>query len=239
VEETTGKLRFIGTSADIFLYNTPLTLSANNRSAYGGQCVNYQTGYVDTMSGLVRASDGMLNYDDIQISTPKPLYSGDFYCRSLAAADPANHVAISMQAINSSTQNPDVAPQLAAYTADDKGNLTTTNTHANMPEDSGGYIFDLAMAPSGKLLAVAEGGGLEVFHFNGAAAITADGGLQTTAAMLQVYWDNDNHLYAINQIPGKLFVYTATATGMKQAPGSPYSIPNARGLIVQPKTPAP
>jgi hypothetical protein len=47
--------------------------------------------------------------------------------------------------------------------------------------------------------------------------------------------DNSNHLYAISNASGKLFVFTVTSAGVTQAPGSPYGIPKPKGLIVQPK----
>jgi len=49
-----------------------------------------------------------------------------------------------------------------------------------------------------------------------------------------MFWDNNNHLYAISQSSGKLFVYTITPTGHREAPGSPYTISSPDALIVQP-----
>jgi hypothetical protein len=95
------------------------------------------------------------------------------------------------------------------------------------------------MAPSGKLLAVAGTAGLQVFHFNGASPITHDTGLLTKDHVDQVFWDNDNHLYAISQGAGKLFVFTVTPTSANQATGSPYTISNPLDLAVQPRTPRP
>lgn len=55
---------------------------------------------------------------------------------------------------------------------DGSGNLTTTGTISNMPKSSVTQVTDMAMAPSGKLLAVSGTTGLQVFHFNGASPIT-------------------------------------------------------------------
>jgi len=52
----------------------------------------------------------------------------------------------------------------------------------------------------------------------------------------QMFWDNANHLYAISRSVGKLFVFTVTATGVTQAPGSPHSIAGAQNIMVLPKT---
>jgi hypothetical protein len=43
-------------------------------------------------------------------------------------------------------------------------------------------------------------------------------------------WDKSNHLYALSQ--NALHVYDATSTSVKEAPGSPYSIPEASSVIV-------
>jgi hypothetical protein len=53
-------------------------------------------------------------------------------------------------------------------------------------------------------------------------------GLLTKDEVDQVAWDNDNHLYAIGRSAGKLFVFTITSTGYRQAAGSPYPLPARR-----------
>jgi outer membrane protein assembly factor BamB len=51
----------------------------------------------------------------------------------------------------------------------------------------------------------------------------------------EVFWDSSNHLYAISPAAGKLWVFTATPTSVKPAPGSPYSITSPQSLVVLPK----
>jgi hypothetical protein len=53
----------------------------------------------------------------------------------------------------------------------------------------------------------------------------------------QFFWDNSNHLYAISQSAGKLFVFTVTPTSATQAPGSPYNISHPQNIAVQPERP--
>ena len=106
------------------------------------------------------------------------------------------------------------------------------------------YVYDMEMAPSGKLLAVGgsdglNGGGQEIFHFNGGEPVTAYTGLLTKDEISSMYWDNANHLYAISSNANKLFVFTVTPTSVSQAPGSPYAIYNPSVVMVQPKTPRP
>jgi hypothetical protein len=235
IDKTTGGLRFLGSTSDTFLYDTPLSFSANNLYAYGTDCVNYQGNYTDTFHVYKRGSNGLLTLTAINPPTPPPPTSGDFYCRSQTAADPSNHLAVSVQAINQSTSQPDGQPQLATYTADASGNLTTTSTSGNMPGTAVSQVLALSMSPSGKLLAVAGFGGLQIFHYNGSSPITAYTGLLTTDDVQQCFWDNANHLYAISQATGKLRVFTITPTAHSQATGSPYSIHAPVNIIVQPR----
>ena len=237
-----GKLKYAGTTAGAFLYNTPLSFIGNNVFAYGSACVDYQGGYLDTFAGYRRGSNGVLTNASINAPTPSTGHSGTFYCRSLTAADPANHLAVSMQQIDNSSDSAVGMPQLGVYSADSHGNLTTTSTGANMPTTAVGYVSNLSMSPSGKLLAVGGSSGLQIFHFNGANPITHYTGLLTTDSINQVnpsnslmYWDHANHLYAISPTAGKLFVFTITPTSVSQAPGSPYTITNPQTLMIQPK----
>ena len=235
IDKPTGALRFVGSTSQTFLFDTPLTFGANNVYAYGTDCVNFQGNVTDTFHVYKRGSNGLLTLTAINPPTPPPPTSGDFYCRSQTAADPSNHLAVSVQAIDVSTSQPDGQPQLATYTADASGNLTTPSTSGNMPGTAVGFVTNLSMSPSGKLLAVAGQSGLQIFHFNGSSPITAYTGLLTSNDIEQCFWDNANHLYAISQNAGKLYVFTVTPTGFSQATGSPYSIHAPANIIVQPK----
>jgi WD40 repeat protein len=144
-------------------------------------------------------------------------------------------VAISVQALNGQTWQPDGPPQLATYTADGSGNLATKSTFWNMPEHGVKYVTDIWMSPSGKLLAVAGTAGLQVFHFNGSHPMKHYTGLLTKDEVDQLFWDNDNHLFAISRSAAKLFVFTITPTNVSQAPGSPYTITNPQDITVLPK----
>jgi len=105
----------------------------------------------------------------------------------------------------------------------------------NMPRTAVTNVTDILFSPSGKLVAVGGTAGLQIFHFSGANSVTPATGLLTTYEIDQFFWDNANHLYAISQPAGKLFVFTITATGAKQAPGSPYAITNPANIAVMPK----
>ena len=124
--------------------------------------------------------------------------------------------------------------QIATFTASSSGYLNTSSTYSNMPAVAVGNVQILSMSPSGTLLAVGGDGGLQVFHFNGASPATADTGLLTTVSTNQIFWDNSNHLYAISNSAGKLYVYNVTSSSTTAAPGSPYSIPTPYALAVLP-----
>lgn len=235
IDQSTGQLSYLGmTSAASPSFNEPLSFIGNNLYAYGASCYRFGP----SIFGFTRNSDATLTF--LNISPPMPeAKAGDGYCPWLAAADPKNHLAVSVQAIKGGFGGPDGPPQLATYTADGSGNLTTKSTFSNMPTAWVKSVTDISMSPSGKLLAVAGTGGLQVFHFNGRNPITHYTGLLTKAAVAnvdQMFWDNDDHLYAISQSAGKLFVFTITPTSVKRAPGSPYPIANPQNIIVLPKT---
>jgi hypothetical protein len=225
-----GALNYLGRGGADAWFDYPLSFVGNNSYAYGAVCL-YDMYW--EIYGFHRYSDGMLT--EANVNVPTPTAAGeDFYCPSLTAADATDHVVISLQAVDGVLFNPDGPPQLAAYTADNSGNLSTTSTFENMPRTAVGGIRGLAISPTGKLLAVGGTGGLQVFHFNGSDPITDYSGLLTADNISQFYWDNDNHLYAISQTSEKLLVFTVTPTSFAQAPGSPYPVKNTANLSVLP-----
>jgi hypothetical protein len=218
--------------------NSPVRFIGDNVFAYSSSCYHFSPELI----GVERASNGAFSYINDFNQTFPTAKSGQFFCPWLAAADPTDHVAIAMQPLNSNwgAEGP---YQLATYTADSSGNLTTTSTYANMPTTEAGgaknsatsYVIDYQMSPSGQFLAVAGTSGLQVFNFNGASPLTKLTGLVTKDEIDQLFWDNNNHLYAISQPTNELFVWTVTSKGAVAAPGSPHSIPNVVKIIVLPQ----
>jgi len=230
VNKPTGGVKNIGNStANNWIY-LPASFIGNNVFAYTASCLGDMYW---GMWGFQRSSSGLLTEVSITAAPPKPP-TGYFYCPSFAAADPTNHVAFTMQPVNQLNFSPDKPAQLATYTVDAKGNLSTTSTPANMPQIAVLGVTDLGMSPSGLLLAVGGAGGLQIFHFNGASPITHYTGLLTTAEVDQFFWDNQNHLYVVGRTSNKLWVFTVTPTSYVQAPGSPYTINAPISIIVQP-----
>ena len=200
-------------------------------------------GWVCEFIPFERLSSGELIDSDATISIPAPPNDGSdptqpspgSYCPVSGATDPTNHIALLLDAIDNDLGNTYGPAVIAPFTADSNGNLRTTSTSRNMPvsETGGGGL--MRMSPSGKLLAVG-GSGLELFHFNGGNPITKYKLLLSGDGIAQILWDNDNHMYALGNDSkgGKVWVYTVTPTSVTEAPGSPYSIPNAVNMTVQP-----
>jgi len=239
IDQSSGALTYLSIYHQGPGFGCPTTFTGNNEFAYSSNCYHF----TPSIFGAKRNNDGTLSPLSINPALPTPP-AGTGFCPYLgAAADPSNHLAVAVTPAQGGFGNNDGPTQLAVYTADDSGNLATNSTYTNMPktavvQTSGGTysVNDYWMSPSGKLLAVAGPLGLQVFHFNGASPITRYTGLLTKDNISQVFWDNANHLYAISTNAGKLYVFTVTPSSVRQAPGSPHSIPGAGSLIVLPKT---
>jgi hypothetical protein len=152
---------------------------------------------------------------------------------SLITDDPTDHLAIALYAEKDAPCGTTKTPQLGSFTADSKGNLTTKNTAENMPSIAGSGINVMRMSPSGNLLAVATGTGVQIFHFNGSSPITKfTGVIGTTGFIRDLQWDKNNHLYAVNGASGNLHVYTITTTSAVEAAGSPYAVGGTHLAVV-------
>ena len=222
---STGGLIYRGTTAASSPeFDVPLSFLGNNMYGYGSSCYHLSS----TIYGFVRGSEGTLTR--LSVNPPLPAAkTGNFYCTYLTAADSTDHLVVPVQPLSGYSWQPVGSYQLATYTADSSGNLRTNSTYSNMPSiavtnGTSGFLADVSMSPSGKFLAVAGSGGVQVFHFNGANPITHYTGLLSTDEVDQVFWDNDNHLYALSRAAGKLFVFTVTPTKYSQAPESPHAI---------------
>jgi hypothetical protein len=96
------------------------------------------------------------------------------------------------------------------------------------------------MSPDGKYLVVAGNQtvyGLQVFHFNGADAITPFTAPLSDADFDGSEWDHYHHFYAISSGTNQVFVYTVTPTTVTPVPGSPFKIAahSGQGFVVVPR----
>lgn len=234
VDDATGGLNYLGlTQTGNWNVNAAYFIG-NDQYAYTGynhSCMYY------SMNGFKRVENGMLTEFAPRMNSPTPPSGVRAYIPYLGAGDPSNHVAFAEYPANPPGCASDPI-QLATYTANADGSLNTTSTGQNMPATAIQSVYDLKMAPSGKLLAVAGQQGLQVFHFNGADPITQYTGLLTTDPISEMFWDNDNHLYAITGVfdsnVNRLHVFTVTSKEYREAPGSPYTIDGPQYIIVQP-----
>ena len=233
IDKATGRLTNINDLSGGPSNDNEMSFIGNNQFAYSSSCYHF----ISDIFGVQRASDGALSWLNFNSSFPAEK-SGGFYCPWLAAADPTNHLVVAMQPLTGNFGN-DGPMQLAVYTADSSGNLTTSSTYKNMANILVGAVNYYSMSPDGKHLAVSGLSGLQVFRFNGANPIKKLTGLIATGSVDQVYWDNLDHLYAVSAKTNKLYVFTVTSKGATQAPGSPHRISSPQSLIVLPKSKLP
>lgn len=229
IAPSNGTLDYVGMLEEGPAQSTPLSFVGSDQFGYSSACYHYMS----QIFGLERGSDGSLSSLSITPDVPAEK-SGGFYCPWLAAADSSNHVAIAMQPLKLDWSS-DGPWQIANYTADTAGNLTTASTYSNMPTVKVGNVTDYKISPSGKILAVAGTSGLQLFRINGVNPITSLTGLLTTTPIDQIFWDNANHIYAISQSIGQLSVFNLSSTGVSQSPGSPHLITGVRNMIVVPR----
>ena len=242
IDPSSGALTFLSiSSAQSPVLSTPLSFLANNVFAYSSNCFHF----LPMIFGFTRHNDGTLSLNGTLGSNPPipSAPSGSYYCPYLAATDNTSEVIIPLTPLDSNSSQVTGATQLAVYTADNQGNLTTTSTFSNMPTTAVSSpsaplgVTDVRVSPSGKFLAVSGPMGVQVFQVNGAKPLTQLSGLLGNIEIDQVRWDNSNRLYAISDSGGQLFVFTVSATGVSQAPGSPYTITQPGSLAVL--TPSP
>ena len=233
VEKGTSGLNYLGYAnggaGTFFGIYLPASFLGNNLYAYeatNNSCMYYE------VWGFQRNSNGLLTPSSGTTTLPPPPDGYRIYIPTQLATDPTNHVAIALWPANPPGCST-VPQQIGSFTADANGNLTTTNTSANIPTTAVTGVSAMKISPWGNLLAVGGTGGLQIFHFNGAQPATEFTGLLTTDTINQMFWDKANHLYAISGSGNKLHVFSITAAGSHEAPGSPYAINQPLSLAVQ------
>lgn len=230
IDQANGKL----TSVNMLNYqvtdNTYLTFTGNNEYAYGA--TNYQQ--TATVNGFLRQADGSLTVVPTNfgvIPTPADPNREQYFAIDGGAADPYNDLVVAFQDFNFFTGQ-FVKTQLAVYTVDAFGNLTTTSTAANMASVDT-FTRGLAMSPHGYYLA-ATGNGLQIFLMHGAKQVTAlTAPILSNISMGRAFWDNKEHLYV--PAADSLYVFSVGTSGVKQVPGSPFHVQGATNVIVLPK----
>ena len=217
---TTGALTYLGSTDYPAIQWRPGFLPAfigNNEYTYNA--------YFDLLNvswfAAHRNSDGTL--DRFPINAPFPSNpNGTYWPAGDDAADPANNLAVAL----SLGQNGPL--QLAVYTADSSGNLTTNSTAANMPTSTV-FPSHMSVSPAGNLLALCGGNGVQVFHFNGSNPITPYT-KQLAVRCEDLAWDKHNHLYSIEGSKG-VRVWRITANFWTPTAHYPLNVPAALTVL--------
>ena len=204
------------------------SILGNENFAY----VNEWDGHYSNLVGFKRESSGTLQV--MPFSETDPTLSGSDYLPAYPDASPtSNYVVVQLYPNNGGgDSNP---PQLASYSVDPGGNLTTTNTSSNMPTPQLSSPVS-TFSPDGTFIAFYAGqmpiktfgNGIEVYNFNGASPLTLATSFQMGNPINQVAWDNSGHLYAISQSQNSLMDFDVNARSVgESAPvtiGSPFSM---------------
>jgi hypothetical protein len=228
VNTTTGALSYLGsTTGDEYLL-APMTIAADNVWAYDLDC-NFA---ISDMTAYKRLSNGALQNVNEKYNFPTPPPTNSYWteCFAYPTADTTNHFALDVYYPDS--RNDHIATYAINTTT---GDIATSSTYNNTPATKVTHVRWMSMAPSGKVLAVAGDSGLQLFNFNPSGQVTARTGLLTTAPIDMVRWDNANHIYAISNADSRVFVFNFTSSGVKEAPGSPYSVAHPVTVTVQPR----
>ena len=239
----TGTLNFLNASINSGNMGGSPKISGNDTYAYNVKVESLPDyGYAYGLSLFARESGGSLDYlGNASVTGPSlpenyyssfnPFSGSYYYSNGLPVPpmtnDATNHFAVDLGIGKFIPPDTDTNEgcALASFTMGSQGELTSTNTYADMPAVCAQAML---LSPSGKFLVVLPNGGqsLQFFHFNGAQPITplaevvGKSGWFTTMA-----WDSSNHLYVLNGLSGKLHVYTVNTSSVVEASGSPYDLP--------------
>ncbi|HEX4039203.1 MAG TPA: hypothetical protein VHX37_14190 [Acidobacteriaceae bacterium] len=228
IDQNSGRLTILNSANGGPEATGSLQFTGNNEFGYTSSCYHG----TQALTGFSRASSGALT--ELTNNTPFPSPtppSGSFYCPYAAAADNTSHVVVAVGVTPAGSLQGSGPYQLATYTADASGTLTTTATSATMPTTQVGQPNPYLFSADGKYLAVAGPSGLEVYANNN-GTLTAVGSPLNSDNINFVQWDSNDDLYALSLESQQLYVYTVTTAGAKAVSGSPYSATGASGLAV-------
>jgi hypothetical protein len=232
--ESNGDLQFLNTAfaglpADVVVLG-PISFLGNNKFAYQVGCSDDDGLTGASIVGYKRTSTGALELAGGGGGFPTPKNSDDNYCPGVIATDSTDHLVESLQEYSFYDGEFEGPWSLASFTGNSEGNLTTKSTYENMPSTSIGFVSTMSISPSSKLLAIG-GTGFQVLHFDGGNPITKlTGTINTSGSVEEFAWDNSSHLYVLTS--NEFYVYNVSSTSVKEATGSPYSIPEVSSLIV-------
>jgi hypothetical protein len=211
------------------VYNSLENASAGLPSILGNESfayANYNVFGTNNFLTFQRNPSGTLS--NISVNETDPTLTGGQYNAYYPDADPASSFLAVQLYVNNDTTKP---PQLASYTVDAQGNLSSTNTEGNMPA-SGLINPRSTFSPDGKMIAFyADNGasnaasGIEIYNFNGAAPLTLYQKVLTGTPIEQVAWDTSGHLYAISKAENHMYVFNVSSSSITVDPSVAVTAP--------------
>jgi hypothetical protein len=222
----------IGSQGSSPALGTPLAFSGNGQFAYTSSCYHGEP----MISGFAVGSNGSLTeITGATFSDLPAAPNGDSYCPGGAATDASNHLIVAVGITPPEVMQSNGPWQLATFTIDGSGKVTTTSTSSSMPTTNVGQPASYLLSPDNKYLAVGGQSGLQVFAYNSSNGTVT--GLDNSNALTsdnvsQVASDSGDHLYALAADANSLYVFAVSSTGATAVSGSPYGVQGAYALAV-------
>jgi len=231
---SSGGVSVIGSEGSGPALGGVLAFSGNDQFAYTSSCYHG----IPAISGFARGSNGSLTGLVGQGFPAMPVApSGDTYCPTGAATDTSNHLILSVGTAPPDGMQPTGPWQLATYSIDGSGQVSTASTSSTMPTTDVGQPAWYQLSHDNKYLAIGGQSGLQVFAYDantGAISDLGNSSVLTGDNIAQLAWDSNDHLYALAAEANSLYVYSVGSSGATAASGSPYSVQGAYALTVTP-----
>jgi hypothetical protein len=239
----TGELTFKGsTDYDLYQYGDELgeidyitgyrpTITGNGKFAFFADSV-IPGNSLYNINTFAQDGSGTLNWQPTTETDPVGFSQSGV--PGLMTDDPTNHLAMMVYTLSGVPPGNLPTPRIASYTVGSRGQITSTNTDANMPAVPSGITL-MKLDPTGTKLAVATDPGVLFFHFNGANPVTRYpvAAIGDSGAIGDMAWDDSDHLYLGNYHSGRLHVYTVTKDGAAESPESPTQINFYAHIVVR------
>jgi hypothetical protein len=221
-----------------------LTFDATGKYAITADCT-IRDGTV--VSVFQRGSNGTLDSSPFAFAPLPATPDSTVFCPLGAASDRAAHIVVAGNVCNNPMPCESFGPwELAIYSIDSSGNMTTASTSQNMPvlNAISSYISPSSyeFSSDNRYFAIGSYTGIEVFLWDSnAATLTLIATVSNTQGSCNAQgcsgngygnlaWDSNHHFYS--WIGNQLVAYEVSDTGVTQAPGSPYPVRNPQWLAV-------
>lgn len=232
----TGEVELIGNAGSSPGLDEALAFTSGDQFAYTTSCYRG----IAAITGFQRGSNGALTPLSESGLAPMPTApTGQGYCPQDVISDSGNHLIIAVGITPGGGMPPTGPWQLATYTVNSDGSVSTVSTSTSMPTTNVGTPQSYRLSPDGKYLALGGASGLEVFQYSstsGTITALASGAALTTGSISQVAWDSGDHLYALSRQSNNLYVYSVSSSGAAAVSGSPYSTQKPYRLAILAQT---